>query len=1600
MDIVIKEIEKKTICLNMIVKNEAHIICQTFDNLTKFFDFDYYVICDTGSTDGTQKKIVEYFEKIDISGEIHECKWKDFGHNRTEALEKAYNKTDYLFIFDADDKITGNFKLPSELVEDTYHLQFGDCNGGFVYKRPLLLNNRKKYKYEGVLHEFLVPIDHHPTEKLIKGNYGVHSGRTGDRSKDPDKYKKDAKILEDAFYNKENEGLKHRYAFYCGQSYKDCGNIDKAIEWYEKTLTLKNWNQEKYYSSLQLGFLYKQKNEIEKALFYWLKTMEYDNDRIEGVVLACAEYSSRGMHQMVTNLYNNFKGYKSIKDNLCEKLFVDTTRYNNLLEFYCSASAQHVGNSKLGYEACKEFLITNTQSTHITLLLLYNFQFYMQYYSDDLDLELFYSVDNIISKFDNIEDRHIKIWNFMFDKIKHKLTQKKELLDFPSNPIKCKKPWIIITFTTCKRFDLFKQTLNSILNNWEDYNKIDYWFCVDDNSSKEDREKMKEQFPWIDYYMKDLNEKGHRKSMNIIWEKLNTLKPKYWIHMEDDFLFHKKMPYIKKGIEGLTKFKNENIKQILFNRNYAEIISGYKIKGHKKLSDEFSIHDHNHEQHSYPNCHYWPHHSFRPAIIDVETILSLGNFDSENHFFEMDYAKRWYNRGFVSGFFNFITNKHIGRLTSERNDTSKFNAYALNNESQFMKKPPYVKIINLKRRKDRKQKTNETLKNDNIDYEFIEAVDGKTLEPTLELKELFAGNDFGNRRGVIGCALSHYKLWKQLLDDKDNEFYLIMEDDFTPCKDFNQKLESIKSEFSKKELIFLGYSMFEKERNKVKDIYNSEESGINIQTLNKNLYIGGFFSYTINKAGAQFLIDYINNNGIKHGIDYLIKISDVSAYECVPQLFFSEWNEDCKEIDTDIQTDYTSIDFSKIKDDFIFLPHLDQIGNDFHYNRTSLLEMKDRALKNNNCVAFNTLGYFKNKIDKLTSSKYFGSTDGIYVKKEYYENKELYIQKYIHTKNNFINLNKDSVYICGCVKNCATHRDKVFKNIKTLTENFKNSEIIIAYDNSNDSSLKKINNFSEELKNEKSVKFKLIKNNNNSCHIVENICSARNSILEYIRTKSNKYEYMIMMDMDDVCSEKIKIKKLKKYLNNSNWDCLTFNKKEYYDIWALSIDKFKLSCWHWENNQVAHIMRNYITKKLKTNELIECDSAFNGFAIYRLNKFINNVYKSSIYSNFKLLNNNDIKNNETILKQKFNINKLNADLDCEHKYFHLKAKQDGCKIKISPEILFDDNDTDDNDTDDNDDNNDIDNIKEIKTKNIRVKMLCNWCSSEQLCKEWSTMADNSFIWNNIELTWESSNIDYYVIINKPPENEYFVPEKTIVFQMEPWIYNVTKDWGVHTWGKWSIPDEKKFLYVGRHKNSLNNVQWQIAIPHVIPEVKDRLDKAFTCLSEKNFDLGHKKRIEFLKSLEKRKQGKTDLIDIYGRENYHSLNHYKGPLKDDKKENHFIDYKYCFAVENNSERNYATEKIWEPILCECLCFYWGCPNLKDYINEKAFVQLDMNDFEKSYEIIKKAIKEDWWSQRIDIIRAEKKKLLNEMGFFPTLDKIIKNNSLKENPDIKL
>ena len=69
------------------------------------------------------------------------------------------------------------------------------------------------------------------------------------------------------------------------------------------------------------------------------------------------------------------------------------------------------------------------------------------------------------------------------------------------------------------------------------------------------------------------------------------------------------------------------------------------------------------------------------------------------------------------------------------------------------------------------------------------------------------------------------------------------------------------------------------------------------------------------------------------------------------------------------------------------------------------------------------------------------------------------------------------------------------------------------------------------------------------------------------------------------------------------------------------------------------------------------------------------------------------------------------------------------------------------------------------------------------------------------------------------------------------------------------------------------------------------------------------------------------------------------------------------------------------------FYWGCPNVRDFIDDHAYVQLSLVDFDKDLEIIKRAIQENWWEKRIDIIRKEKHRILNELQLFPRLERIL-------------
>lgn len=49
-----------SLCLNMIVKDESHIIETTLQNICQHFPITYWAICDTGSSDNTIELIEQF----------------------------------------------------------------------------------------------------------------------------------------------------------------------------------------------------------------------------------------------------------------------------------------------------------------------------------------------------------------------------------------------------------------------------------------------------------------------------------------------------------------------------------------------------------------------------------------------------------------------------------------------------------------------------------------------------------------------------------------------------------------------------------------------------------------------------------------------------------------------------------------------------------------------------------------------------------------------------------------------------------------------------------------------------------------------------------------------------------------------------------------------------------------------------------------------------------------------------------------------------------------------------------------------------------------------------------------------------------------------------------------------------------------------------------------------------------------------------------------------------------------------------------------------------------------------------------------------------
>jgi glycosyltransferase involved in cell wall biosynthesis len=308
---------RQSICLCMIVKNEALVIRRCLDSARPIID--HWIIVDTGSTDGTQDIIRAHFH--DLPGTLYERPWCDFATNRSEALALARPNGDYSLVIDADDelKIPEDFAMP-HLDADSYTVDID--LGSTRYRRPQLLKNTLPWRYEGVLHEYLACDDaatsgHLPLLLRINDD--------GARRRDPLTYRQDAELLEKALETETALFRIARYTFYLAQSYRDCGESEKALDTYLRRTKLGFWDQEIFVSFYVAAQLKERMGEAPDAVL----------NLYEQASLVCpSRAEARYRASRLCRLQNEFaRGYAIAKPAIdlaapADGLFVETWIYD------------------------------------------------------------------------------------------------------------------------------------------------------------------------------------------------------------------------------------------------------------------------------------------------------------------------------------------------------------------------------------------------------------------------------------------------------------------------------------------------------------------------------------------------------------------------------------------------------------------------------------------------------------------------------------------------------------------------------------------------------------------------------------------------------------------------------------------------------------------------------------------------------------------------------------------------------------------------------------------------------------------------------------------------------------------------------------------------------------------------------------------------------------------------------------------------------------------------------------------------------------------------------------------------------------------------
>ncbi len=239
------------------------------------------------------------------------------------------------------------------------------------------------------------------------------------------------------------------------------------------------------------------------------------------------------------------------------------------------------------------------------------------------------------------------------------------------------------------------------------------------------------------------------------------------------------------------------------------------------------------------------------------------------------------------------------------------------------------------------------------------------------------------------------------------------------------------------------------------------------------------------------------------------------------------------------------------------------------------------------------------------------------------------------------------------------------------------------------------------------------------------------------------------------------------------------------------------------------------------------------------------------------------------------------------------------------------------------------------------RFFASWCTSEDCKKEYEKIYDLSNNPNyNKTFSITSSESYTHVIILNTAMPKLRIPKKNVIgLAHEPIQFlGITNEF---------VEYAKKYIsvyYIGEKFNlpepfkEHQGFLWRLPLKGYINYSPEKTKPMSIMVSQKNMADGHKYRHKLVQAILK-----TDLpIDIWG-----EGTKFYNKLNDDRVKTNFPwseinkmydSYKFHIAIENFSTPHYISEKVLNPFICRTVPVYWGCRNIKNYINDENIICL--------------------------------------------------------------